>query len=129
MVTAALERGVLPGGTSAVGSTGLAMAAGSEYRLNLSPGTLLSSRTTLTGTVRYNPNDVEYYKVELGMGQQPREWITLGDVHREMVVDGPIEVLDAPSLPIDDYIVRLVLVKKDGNFLDPPYSVPIRVGR
>ncbi len=22
----------------------------------------------------------------------------------------------------------LLLVKKDGNFLDPPYSVPIRIG-
>ena len=61
-------------------------------------------------------------------GRQPTEWITVGDVHRQSVVDGPIEVLDAGSLPPGDYILRLVLVKNDGNFLNPPHSVPIRIG-
>jgi hypothetical protein len=128
MVQAALERGALPGYTDGLlDPLALLLGAGNEYRLGLAPGSLLAARTVLTGTVRYNPADIEYYKVELGRGQQPREWITLGDVHRGAVVDGPIEVLDAPSLPSDDYVVRLVLVKKDGNFLQPPYSVPIRI--
>jgi len=130
MVVAALERGALPGfAEGAVDPAALALLTGNEYRLNLSPGALLTARTTLTGTVRYNPSQVEYYKVELGRGVQPREWITLGDIHFDPVLDGPLEVLDALSLPADDYVVRLVLVKRDGNFLEPPHSVPIRIGR
>ena len=73
----------------------LALLTGNEYRLGISPGAVVTARTTLTGTVRYNPAQVDYYKVELGRGTQPREWITLGDVHRDPVVDGPIEILDA----------------------------------
>jgi membrane peptidoglycan carboxypeptidase len=129
-VSAALERGALPGyGTDvfALGAGAGPLVTHSEYRLNLSPGAELSARTTLTGTVVYDPNDIEYFKVELGRGREPREWITLGDIHHGPVVDGPLEVLDALSLAPDYYIVRLVLVKKDGNFLNPPYSVPIRI--
>lgn len=130
MVAAALEHGTLPGYAEGVlDPETLALVTGNEYRLNLSPGAVLTARTTLTGTVRYNPSSVEYFKVELGRGTEPTEWITLGDVHRDMVLDGPIEVLDALSLPVDDYIVRLVLVKTDGNFLNPPFSVPIRIER
>jgi hypothetical protein len=98
-------------------------------RLNVAPGTVLTARTVLTGTARYDPAFAEYYKVELGRGRQPSEWMTLGDIHREQVAGGPLEVLDAPSLPPGDYQVRLVLVGKDGNFLGDPYSVPVVVAR
>ena len=33
------------------------------------------------------------------------------------------------SLPPGDYIVRLLLVKTDGNFLNPAHAVPIRIAR
>ncbi|MFN2252233.1 MAG: transglycosylase domain-containing protein [Anaerolineae bacterium] len=127
MVSAALERGTLPGPTDVLAGLGLPLPSRAEYHLNLAPDSELSAQTILTGTVIYNPDDIEYFKVELGRGRSPTEWITLGDVHRGAVVDAPLEVLDAPSLPDDDYIVRLVLVKKDGNFLNPPHSVPIRI--
>lgn len=126
-IEAALVAGTLPG-SGVAGLTGLPVARQAEYRLNLQAGSLLSARTVLTGTVVYNPDDVEYFKVELGSGRQPGEWRTLGETHRGPVVDGTLETLDAPSLPPGDYIVRLVLVRKDGNFLNPPYSVPVRIG-
>lgn len=127
MIDAAMVAGSLPG----FGSPGVVVTPtlGVSYRLNLRPEALLTARTVLTGTVSYNSAEIEYFKVELGAGRQPMEWITLGSTHAGPVVDGTIETLDAPSLPAGDYIVRLVLVKKDGNFLDPPYSVPIRIGR
>jgi membrane peptidoglycan carboxypeptidase len=127
MIDAAMVAGSLPG----FGSPGVVITPtlGVSYRLNLRPESVLTARTVLTGTVSYNPAEIEYFKVELGAGRQPMEWITLGSTHAGPVMDGTLETLDAPSLPAGDYIVRLVLVKKDGNFLDPPFSVPIRIGR
>ena len=87
------------------------------------------ARTELTGTVQYDPNIVDYFKVEFGPGQEPREWFTLGSTHKGPVVNGILEVLDAASLPPGPYVIRLVLVKRDGNFLGAPHSVPIEIGR
>jgi hypothetical protein len=133
MIAAAMDPGAL--GTVSVDGvyTGTLASAPlpshAQARLNLAPGSTLTGRTVLTGTVRYDPAQVEYFKVELGRGRPPSEWITLGDVHREQVQDGLLEVLDAPSLPEGDYLVRLVLVGKDGNFLGEPHSVPLVIGR
>ena len=99
------------------------------YRLGLAPGTVVMARTELTGTVQYDPNIVDYFKVEFGPGQEPREWFTLGSTHKGPVVNGILEVLDAASLPPGPYVIRLVLVKRDGNFLGAPHSVPIEIGR
>jgi penicillin-binding protein 1C len=135
MVAAAMAPGSLLGALQAATDltgtlgTGLLPLPRLEYRLNLARDSTLAAHTVLTGTVRYDPNVVEYYKVELGQGRRPVEWITLGDVHREQVQDGPIETLDAPSLPPGDYVVRLVIVGKDGNFLRQPFAVPIRLGQ
>lgn len=129
MIEAALAPGSLPGPNMVLGGVVAPNVQGrADYRLALEPGTRLDSRTVLTGTAVFDPSQIEYFKVELGAGAQPTEWLTLGDIHFQSVVDGPLEVLDAGSLPPGDYIVRLVLVKTDGNFFDPPHSVPIRVG-
>ncbi|MFN8423598.1 MAG: transglycosylase domain-containing protein [Anaerolineae bacterium] len=135
LLDAALAPGSLPGPnvpiSGTVGITGTYRTAYSQsvYHLNVIAGTTLSSRTVLTGTATFNPSEIEYFKVELSRRDVvPAEWITLGQTHTSGVVDGPLEVLDAASLAPGDYTVRLVLVKKDGNFLDPPYSVPIRIG-
>jgi len=135
LVDAALAPGSLPGPdvpiSGTIGITGTVRTAYSQsvYRLALVAGTVLDSRTVLTGTATFNPAEIEYFKVELSRRDVvPAEWITLGQTHTQPVVNGPIEVLDAASLAPGDYTVRLVLVKKDGNFLDPPYSVPIRIG-
>lgn len=145
MVAAALASGSLAGislealnaGEVLTGTLGLSGTYRSRLqpstvrvvRLNVQPGSVLTARTVLSGTVRFDPNEAEYFKVELGRGRQPTEWMTLGDTHREQVAGGPLEILDAPSLPPDEYIVRLVLVGKDGNFLGEPFAVPVTVAR
>jgi len=129
MADAALAPGSLPGPDAILAAGGaVAMPTTARYSLNLAPGARLSARTVLTGTAVFNPDEIEYYKVEFGPGEQPVEWITVGDVHANSVPDGPLETLDAASLAPGPYVVRLVLVKRDGNFLHPPFSVPIVVG-
>ncbi len=128
MIDAALATGSLPGWSGAAGGV-FTPTLRAEYRLNLRPESVLTARTVLTGTAVFNPDEIEYFKVELGAGRSPREWITLGDIHRAPVTNGTLEVLDAPSLPAGEYVVRLILVKKDGNFLDPPFAVPVRLGQ
>ena len=81
----------------------------------------------VTGSVRYDSQHVEYYKLEIGRGLEPTEWLTLGDTHDAQVEDGVLEVLHADALQPGPYILRLVLVKNDGNYLEPPYAVPINV--
>lgn len=121
---------VLPGalGPGVVMGTPMASAAAS-FHLGLAPGSVISARTELTGTVQYDPGIVDYFKVEYGPGREPREWFTLGATHKGPVVNGILEVLDAPSLPPGPCVIRLVLVKRDGNFLGTPHSVPIEIGR
>ncbi len=123
-----LASGYAPGSGVPSLSGSLAVPAGyADYRLNLAPESRISARTVLTGTVLYDPAVVSYYKVELGRGRQPTEWLTIGTTHSGPVVDADLEVLDAPSLPAGDYVLRLVLVKIDGNFVGPPHAVPIRI--
>ncbi|MCB0215625.1 MAG: transglycosylase domain-containing protein [Chloroflexi bacterium] len=145
---AAIEPGSLPafstaGLDSTLGISGTLAYSGSlgfdfggfvpqtaTYRLGLAPGSILRERTVLTGTVRFNPDEVDFFKVELGVGAAPAEYFTLGEIHRGPVPEGgAIEVLDAPSLAPGAYMLRLALVKRDGNVMEPPYSIPIRIER
>lgn len=80
----------------------------------------------IVGTAVFDPARVVYYKLEIGAGDFPTEWLTLGDIHTESVTNGVLEMLHADALPQGRYILRLVLVGIDGNFL-PPYQVPITI--
>jgi hypothetical protein len=100
------------------------------YRLNLDPGAVVRERTVLTGTVLFDPGEVDFFKVELGLGSSPSDFFTLGDIHRAPVPEGgQLEVLDAPSLAPGAYVLSLALVKRDGNVMEPPYRIPIRIER
>jgi len=77
--------------------------------------------------VRYDPQLVEYYKLEIGRGEQPSEWLTLGEVMTEQIEEEVIEYLHADALPDGTWILRLVLVGKDGNFINPPYAIRLNV--
>jgi 1A family penicillin-binding protein len=79
------------------------------------------------GTVNYNPDLVEYYRVDIGAGDAPTEWRTIGETHDRIVVHGELEILHADALQPGRYVLRLVLVQVDGNFVDPPYQVSIEV--
>jgi hypothetical protein len=60
--------------------------------------------------------DFDYYKLELGSGNRPRSWITLGDLHREPVVNGVLDVWDSTLNPRGVYVLRLSVVDNTGNY-------------
>jgi hypothetical protein len=124
MADAAMPPGSLPGPGEFLAGADVPMPNIADYRLNLRPGAVLSALTSITGTALFNPEQIQFFKVELGLGRYPGEWVTIGDIHRDPVVEGPLERLDAAALPAGDYVLRLVLVQRDGNVLEPPYSVP-----
>ncbi len=80
----------------------------------------------IMGTAVFTPDQVLYYKLEIGAGEAPTEWLTLGDIHTGSVEEGVLEFLHADALPPGPYVLRLVLVRYDGNFA-PPYEVPITI--
>ena len=90
--------------------------------LSPTPGQVVSGETPVIGTVQFSPDQALYYKVEISGGQFGGNWVTVGDTHTNSVVNGQLEYLAA--LPPDNYQVRLVVVGHDGNFVQPPYTVP-----
>lgn len=72
--------------------------------------------TPVTGVVNFNPNEIQFYKIEYRLLGD--NWTTIGDVHRTSKT-GILETWHAEVLPPGLYQLRLVLVKKDGNFIVP----------
>jgi hypothetical protein len=100
-----------------------------HYRITSpAPGAVLSGTVPIEGMAVFDPSQVVYYKVEWGVGGSPSEWTTMGDIHNGPLTNGVLEVLHADALPPGPAVVRLILVKNDGNFMTP-YAVPIRVER
>jgi membrane peptidoglycan carboxypeptidase len=90
------------------------------------PGQRVSGLVPILGTAAFNRTEVNYYKLEISSGSAPGEWTTFGATHSEPVVNGTLEQLHAYALPPGDYVIRLVIVRHDGNF-PAPHLVPITV--
>lgn len=102
---------------------------GSSYRIT-SPGAgqQVNGAVAIMGTAQFDPAQVQYYKLEIGSGRSPSAWTTFGTTHSQSVNGGVLEQLQADALAAGDYVIRLVLVGNDGNFVGEPYYVPIRIG-
>jgi membrane peptidoglycan carboxypeptidase len=91
-------------------------------------GDTVSGVLPIVGTADFNPAEVQFYKVELGRGDlQNPEWVTLGDVHNTPVVNGQLEMLHAAGLPPGDYLLRLIVVQWDGNYVGEPHTIQLTV--
>jgi hypothetical protein len=88
-------------------------------------GDSVSGIVPIIGTADFNNNLVSFYKVELGIGPNPSEWITLGETHSEPNVNGVLETLVAAAFPPGEYALRLVVILKDGNYVGEPHVIPI----
>ena len=75
-----------------------------------------------------NHEDFQYYKVEVGQGNNPREWTVVGQLHRAPVNGGVLETFNANAYPAGTYTLRLVVVDQTGNYPEP-CQVTITVGR
>lgn len=91
-------------------------------------GSIITGPVPILGSAVFDTNQVQFYKVEFGYGHAPSDWITMGDIHPEPVFNGWLETWYADSLPPGPYALRVVLVKRDGNFLATA-PVPVTVQR
>ncbi len=99
------------------------------YRITSpAPGDVVSGVQPIVGTADFDPNVVQFYKVELGIpnGSGGTDWVTLGETHDTPVVNGTLETLHADALPPGDYLLRLIVVK-DSNYVGEPYTVPFSI--
>ena len=82
----------------------------------------------IVGTADFDPDKVQFYKLELGIGNPENpEWVTLGEARDTPVVNGTLEMLHADALPAGDYLLRLIVVKWDGNYVGEPHTVQVTI--
>ncbi|UCG24692.1 MAG: transglycosylase domain-containing protein [Chloroflexota bacterium] len=117
----------LPGASGA--SAGAAPPVNSTWHIS-SPlaGEQVKGLLPIVGTASFDPAKVQYYKLEIGSGAAPTSWTTFGTTHNQSVTNGVLETLQTDALAPGDYVIRLVIVRNDGNF-PAPYAVPITVVR
>lgn len=80
-------------------------------------GQVIRSPIDIRGTA--NIPNMQFYKIELGLGEHPTRWTSISDVHRNAVTDGLLEVWDPSDLPAGSYSLRLVVVDTSGNYPTP----------
>jgi penicillin-binding protein 1C len=92
------------------------------------PGDQVKGILPIVGVADFNPSEVQFYKLELGIGDfNDPQWVTLGNTHNNPVVNGTLEMLHADGLPPGDYLLRLIIVLWDGNYVGEPHTIPIQV--
>ena len=91
-------------------------------------GDTVSGIIPIVGIADFDPDDVQFYKIELGIPNGTDiQWLTLGETHGEPVVNGTLEMLHADALPPGDYFLRLIVVK-DSNYVGEPHTIPFTIG-
>ena len=66
-----------------------------------------------------NIPNFQFYKLEVGWGDDPKEWFSIDDVHRRPVVNDVLTVWNTGALPEGVYQLRLVVVDNTGNYRRP----------
>jgi penicillin-binding protein 1C len=91
-------------------------------------GDKVSGIVPIIGTADFDPEKVQFYKLELGSGDaQNPEWVTLGEIGQTPVVNGTLEMLHADALPPGDYLLRLIVVQWDGNYVGEPHMLELTI--
>lgn len=90
-------------------------------------GDTVSGFMPIVGTADFDPQLVQFYKLEIGSGENPQDWITIGETHNTPVVGDELETLPAAALEPGVYSVRLVVVQWDGNYVGEPDVVTVTV--
>ncbi len=86
-------------------------------------GDAVSGVLPIVGTADFDPQQVQFYKIELGIPNgNSVDWLTLGDTHNVPVVNGTLEMLHADALPPGQYFLRLIVVQ-DSNYVGEPHTI------
>lgn len=70
----------------------------------------------------------QFYKVEYGIGENPEQWHSIGDIQRQPVTNGVLVIWNATGFPPGVYKLRLTVVDITGNF-GPPHEVRVILGQ
>jgi hypothetical protein len=90
-------------------------------------GDMVDGVLPIIGTANFDPAQVQFYKLELGVPEGNNiNWLTLGDTHETPVVNGILETLYAEGLPPGEYLLRLIVVK-DSNYVGEPHTIQFKV--
>ncbi len=89
-------------------------------------GIRIQGRVEIRGTAKIQ--NFQFYKIEIGAGEQPTRWDSISEVHRNPVTDGVLDTWDTNTVPPGPYSLRLVVVDTSGNF-DTPCVVHVTVYR
>jgi hypothetical protein len=90
-------------------------------------GEAVSGVLPIEGVAQFDPNVVQFYKIELGVPDGDNvNWLTLGETHNVPVTNGTLEMLHADALPPGSYFLRLIVVK-DSNYVGEPHTISITV--
>ncbi len=83
---------------------------------------VIAGQITIRGTAQID--QFQFYKLEYGLGEDPQQWNSIGDVHRSPVVNGALGIWDMAGFPNGVFKLRLTVVDVSGNF-PPPYEVRV----
>ncbi len=82
----------------------------------------------IIGTVRFDRNQAQYFKLEIRGGQFPN-WTTIGDIHYDNdLTETQLDFLPGPpGLVPGNYELQLVIIATDSSILQQPFVVPFTV--
>lgn len=85
----------------------------------VSPGVnqILSGEAVIRGTARID--QFQFYKLEYALGEEPRQWNSIGEINHSAVVDGVLGVWNLAGFPPGTAWLRLTVVDLSGNFPTP----------
>lgn len=89
-----------------------------------SPGidAVLNGPVQILGTA--NIPNFQYYKVEVGSGENPTSWSMFSDIHKSPIAGGLLDIWDPSAYPPGVYKLRLTVVDNTGNY---PLPCEVRV--
>jgi len=89
-----------------------------------SPGmdAVLNGPVQILGTA--NIPNFQYYKVEVGPGENPTSWSIFSDIHKSRIAGGLLDIWDPSAYPPGVYKLRLTVVDNTGNY---PLPCEVRV--
>ena len=80
-------------------------------------GAVVAGRVAVRGTAL---NDrFQFFKVEIGVGESPEAWHSIGTMSKSPVTSGLLEEFDTTAVPNGTYWLRLTVVDITGNYPAP----------
>lgn len=80
-------------------------------------GQVLQANTPIRGTASIA--NFQFYKVEIGPGNNPNTWTVVGQLHYGAVNGGVLETLNAGAYAPGTYTLQLVVVDQTSNYPEP----------